>query len=197
MTKSAIQAIVVVLLLVVLGGVFLLNQNPVPTSVTIPSPNPPVNPPPEAGPESATAARNVTAAQAAVSDVPPNPARDPFEPPFMLLETLRRQIEEQKKTETTPETELPAIPIEIPDLKLEGIFWGTKKPQAIINRTIVSVGDDIEEGKILAIERDGVTVSFGAQKVVLKPPPPIRSKETEGVSKKTGQSWANVPEMRR
>ena len=54
----------------------------------------------------------------------------------------------------------------VPLLKLQGIIWG-EKPQAIINRKILSVGDRIEEAEVTSVSPDGVTLSFNGQEVNL------------------------------
>lgn len=43
-----------------------------------------------------------------------------------------------------------------PDLKLQGIVWGTDKPRAIINGIVLGKGDKIGEAEILEIKKEGI-----------------------------------------
>ncbi|MCM8783993.1 MAG: general secretion pathway protein GspB [Candidatus Omnitrophica bacterium] len=43
-----------------------------------------------------------------------------------------------------------------PDLKLQGMVWGSDKPRAIINGTVLGKGDKIQEAEILTISKEGV-----------------------------------------
>lgn len=43
-----------------------------------------------------------------------------------------------------------------PDLKLQGIVWGSDKPRAIINGMVLGKGDKILEVEILDISKEGI-----------------------------------------
>jgi len=77
--------------------------------------------------------------------------KDPFEPP-----------EEEKKPEAEPEKQImPEVkPAPTPVLKIEGLVWGGRLPQAIINQKVVKIGDIIEGAQIVDINREGVTLTF-------------------------------------
>ena len=49
------------------------------------------------------------------------------------------------------------------DLKLMGIFFNKTDPRALINRTMVGVGDEIEGIRVTKIETDKVTVEWNGQ----------------------------------
>ncbi|MCM8811817.1 MAG: hypothetical protein NC910_02025 [Candidatus Omnitrophica bacterium] len=86
----------------------------------------------------------------------------------MLQEVLRQK--ELAQVKTTP---VPVGPIDThltPQLRLQGIMWGIAQPKAIINRRIVAVGDTIENATVVAVSKDGVTVSFAGQEYLLKLP---------------------------
>lgn len=161
MTRTQMQQLVVILLLGLFVGVFLLSKKgPEPGRAAVSTPagrapaKPPV-PPPEAVPV-----------------VPPDLSipRDIFLLPPLLVERLKQRAKKEKKEEKPPGFEpLPAQPLEIPDLELQGIFWGASNPQAIINRQIVSVGDRVEEAEVEAITKESVTLSLNGQKFELKP----------------------------
>jgi hypothetical protein len=55
-------------------------------------------------------------------------------------------------------------------LQLQGVVWGVKKPQAIINDKVVSVGDLIEGAEIVNIDKKGVTLDFNGRMVDLTAP---------------------------
>jgi hypothetical protein len=48
----------------------------------------------------------------------------------------------------------------LPQLNVQGLIWGGKFPQAIINNKVVKVGDVLDNVEILEIDKDGVTVLF-------------------------------------
>ncbi len=96
--------------------------------------------------------------------------RDPFVLPAALTEVLRQKTlaKEEERRRKALQPPPPSVPIQPPNLKLQGILWGTARPQAIINRKIVSVGDAIENAEILSVSREGVVVSFNGQQYQLK-----------------------------
>lgn len=51
--------------------------------------------------------------------------------------------------------------VQLPEMKVQGVIWGTKIPQAIINNTVVKPGDVVFGGvKILEIKPEGIVVFF-------------------------------------
>ena len=60
--------------------------------------------------------------------------------------------------------------IKLPALVVNGLIWGGKFPQAIINHKVVKVGDEIEGAKVKQISRDGVVILFSSRTVTLPPP---------------------------
>ena len=53
--------------------------------------------------------------------------------------------------------------LDLSKLKIQGIIWGVKTPQAIINNTVLKVGDLVEGAKILNIEKKGITFDFNGE----------------------------------
>ena len=86
-----------------------------------------------------------------------------------------------------PVSNVPEIPL--PAMKIQGIFWGGKFPQAIINDKIVKVGEKIEDVKVLAIEKNSVTVFFGNKQFVL--PSPASDNLAASSNKKDGKKGGN------
>ena len=54
------------------------------------------------------------------------------------------------------------------DFSLNGILWDEKNPQAIINNTIVGVGDEVGGSIVLEITQDKVILNDGARNFKLK-----------------------------
>lgn len=174
MTRTQIQQLVVVLLLIAFGVIWTLSRksSPVPRVIPVGASTPAVGP-------------GVVASESAPSEPlqpPPEIQRDLFLLPSPLQERIRqrqeeirRQIEEQQRVKTAP-SQMPGEPprpsaAEITSsFHLQGIFWGTPHPQAIINRQIVSVGDVIQGAKITSISKDRVLLNSGGTEAELKPP---------------------------
>jgi len=75
-------------------------------------------------------------------------------------------------------------PAKLPELKLQGIVWGTDNPQAIINNIVVKKGDAIAGGvRILEINKDGVVVFFKNRNYNLSSPV---MEQLEKIQKKGG-----------
>ena len=77
--------------------------------------------------------------------------RDPFRTYFVKEEP--KPVVEEKTEENRPE-------IDRSRLRVQGIIWGVKVPQAIINDKVLTIGDLIEGAEIVSIEKTGVTLSF-------------------------------------
>ena len=73
----------------------------------------------------------------------------------------------ESASEEAPEGE---VEIKLPELVVNGIIWGGKFPQAIINDKVVKVGDEIEGAKIKQISKDGVVVLFSSKTYTLPAP---------------------------
>ena len=170
MSRTQIQQGVVVLLLVAFGVIWTFSRQgtsstqagspragtPIASPVSLPAP-PPASPETPSSPPQA-----------------PEISRDLFLPPAPLQEQI---IAKEKKAQTPPET--PASPgqpvappiapeIDLSQFELQGIFWGTAQPQAIINRQIVSVGDEIKGAKVSSISKNRVLLEMGGASTELK-----------------------------
>ncbi len=169
MTRTQIQQLVVVLLLVLFVGVFLISKK-APESGSVMTPSPRRVSEKAANPVEPTAA----ASQASAPDL--SIPRDIFLLPALLLQRLQQreqenlELEQRKTLERNPKQEaLPAQQLGITDFELQGIFWGVAKPQAIINRQIVSVGDHVESAEVESITQDSVILLMAGQRIELKP----------------------------
>ncbi|MCM8781143.1 MAG: hypothetical protein NC908_04395 [Candidatus Omnitrophica bacterium] len=88
--------------------------------------------------------------------------REPFESYIK-----KSQPSEQGQASSKIEPQAVVTP---PALNVEGVFWGGRFPQAIINGRAVKVGDIIQEAQIVQIDNTGVTILFKNQKFKLPSP---------------------------
>ncbi|MCX5669031.1 MAG: hypothetical protein NTX89_02790 [Candidatus Omnitrophica bacterium] len=80
--------------------------------------------------------------------------RDPFE--RYLVKEVPKELPQEITDSAKPK-------LDLSKLKVQGIIWGVKTPQAIINAKVLTVGDLIEGAKILKIEKKGVTLGFNGE----------------------------------
>lgn len=85
--------------------------------------------------------------------------RDPFEGYIVR--------KEEQKVSTVPSQEVSVSP---PTLTVQGIIWGGRLPQAIINNKVVKIGDTIEGAQIMDIKKKGIVVSFKNREYNLSSP---------------------------
>lgn len=91
---------------------------------------------------------------------------------------------EEEKIEVIPGVEAPK-PEEVvtpPALTIQGIIWGGRFPQAIINNKVVRIGDVLEEAEITDISKDGVIITFKNRQFNLSSPAAVK---LEGLQKKS------------
>jgi len=79
--------------------------------------------------------------------------RDPFRP-LKVIKGKKATAEEKK-------VDLMKAGSDLGNLKVQGIIWGGRFPQAIINERVLTVGDTIDGVEILSIGKDGITLSSG------------------------------------
>lgn len=83
--------------------------------------------------------------------------RDPFQEPFAEKAGAEQAV-------TTGE-EKP-----LPSLTIQGLVWGGRFPQAIINNKVLKVGDIIEGAQVINISKDGVSLLFDGKLYELQSP---------------------------
>ena len=81
--------------------------------------------------------------------------RDPFRP---LTEKKENKVSQEKEGK---KVDLIQPGSDLGNLKVQGIIWGGRFPQAIINDRVWTVGDVIEGAEILSIDEKGITLSSG------------------------------------
>ena len=79
-----------------------------------------------------------------------------------LRDPFKNCLSEEKPEPVAVETPVVEKPqLDLSKLTVQGIIWGVKIPQAIINGMILTIGDKIEGAEILSIEKKGITLSYG------------------------------------
>ena len=88
--------------------------------------------------------------------------RDPFQ--TYIVKEKKVDTQQQKKAELAQwETKLN-------ELKVQGIIWGTKMPQAIIDNNVYIVGDKVDNAEIVSINNKGVDLMTAAGVINLAAP---------------------------
>ena len=85
--------------------------------------------------------------------------RDPFQ------SWLPKKV---KKPEETFEKEEEPVSSEELRLEVEGMVWDTPHPQAIINGKIYNIGDKIQGGEIIDIDKRGVSILYKGRNFVFE-----------------------------
>ena len=60
------------------------------------------------------------------------------------------------------------IEISLPELTIEGIIWHSDMPQAIVDGSVVRIGDIVKGVEIVGIEKKGIIVSYNGEKVLIE-----------------------------
>lgn len=90
----------------------------------------------------------------------PEPTKIDIEQPVPVLPQPLPTVQPQEPV-VEPEQKAPSLVI-------NGVIWGTDKPQAIINDRVVSIGDTIENSKVVDIHQNGVDVIFSNKLFTIK-----------------------------
>ena len=85
--------------------------------------------------------------------------RDPFKTPFENKYLV-------SAGPITPDSAGGALSL----LKLQGVIWGGKFPQAIINGKVVKIGDTIDRALVVDITKDGVVLFLDGKQYSLSSP---------------------------
>ena len=75
------------------------------------------------------------------------------------------------RPETTVAAVADKVPLEeVPNLKLQGIYFRRSNPSAMINGRSVYLGEELEGARVISIERTSVVIEIKGQKQVLHLP---------------------------
>ncbi len=100
---------------------------------------------------------------------PPVPA--PVETP----QPVPSKLPEPKPTPPPRPTPVPVVlPVELNvapfstgGIKVNGIIWNTDLPQAIVNDSVVNIGDELQGAKIVSIKKEGIELLHRGKKYYL------------------------------
>lgn len=112
--------------------------------------------------------------------------RNPFVPklPVPVVETPppvveKAPIDETPLTEPKPAPPPTSAKIPVgrplirpdppPVLKISGLIWDSKRPQAIVNGEIIDVGDTLQKWTVTGISKDGIRLTRQNQEVLITP----------------------------
>jgi hypothetical protein len=76
--------------------------------------------------------------------------------------------EQPKSQGKDAQTGTAALPL--PSMNIQGLIWGGKFPQAIINGKVVKIGEVIEGAQIIEINKEGVVLSYDNRNYTLRSP---------------------------
>ena len=108
------------------------------------------------------------------TQAPPTPALAQTPPtsvvdPKVFEDQLVTRVMDKIKAEQAATAPKPALP-EPPKLVLQGITYAADGSEAMINGVSVRVGEDIEGGRVVAIDRRSVKLDFDGREIVLRLP---------------------------
>ncbi len=78
--------------------------------------------------------------------------------------------DKRSKQPVTRQKSLSPVP-PLPRLEVTGVVWNSDRPQAIINNTVVGIGDIIENTKIKVVDirKDAIDIIFAGKKITITP----------------------------
>jgi hypothetical protein len=88
--------------------------------------------------------------------------RDPFITYLAKDEPVQVQVAENQ--------DIPKPEFDLSKLKLQGVIWGGRLSQAIINDKVFRVGDLVEGAEIVSIDKKGVILNFNGLTLNLSAP---------------------------
>ena len=80
--------------------------------------------------------------------------RDPFKSPLEMEKVLDKGV---------------AAEAGLSHLQVQGMVWSSKMPQAIINDTVVRIGEVISGAEILDIRKEGIYVLYQGRQYIIRP----------------------------
>jgi hypothetical protein len=73
-------------------------------------------------------------------------------------------VKEKKEVVVVPVNKSSALPRpDLSEFKVQGIIWGGRMPQAIINNKVFTVGDSVEGAKIVNIGKNKIILNFDGE----------------------------------
>lgn len=122
-----------------------------------------------------------------VKDIMKEPPKEIAQPKVEVIERPRVEYNASKLrdpfqgevTKTGPEGTITQSAFRPPELKIEGVIWGGKINQAIVNGKVVTIGDTIENARIVDIKKEGIKIFYGNREFDLPSPgmPKVSTKD--------------------
>lgn len=98
-----------------------------------------------------------------------SPFKSPFETEMGLEPKQKKEPKTKKKKEKSEKKSTPKAQVELPDLHVQGMIWDSDMPQAIINNTVLRIGESIEGAKLLDIRKEGVHLQYSGKHFIIRP----------------------------
>lgn len=92
--------------------------------------------------------------------------RDPFLPLYPERETEKKAASGKTAPVMRPAANIGKKTL---DFTVQGLVWGQTTPQAIINNKVVSIGDTIDDAKVIDISKEGVRLLYQNDMILIKP----------------------------
>jgi len=97
--------------------------------------------------------------------------RNPFTDLLQLAIDKEKKEKEERASQLPPDdANLQKPTLNLDQFKVQGVIWGSKSPQAIINNKVLGTGDTINGAEIIKIDKNGVTLSLGGMVTNLPTP---------------------------
>ena len=111
--------------------------------------------------------------------------KDPFAPkiPQPTTPEIPPPVESSNNGDTTvtmPTSQVSQQQNPVENFVVSGLVWNSARPQAIVNDTVVSIGDMIGVAKVTNIERDGITLFADGNLYKIRSQTFSNSAETQG-----------------
>lgn len=83
-----------------------------------------------------------------------------FKNPF--ISELPAKVSTKPETSAAPvsQHEAPRKEIKPPTLIIQGLVWNTNRPQAIVNKKVLGIGDRVDEATIVNITKTGIDILY-------------------------------------
>ena len=108
-----------------------------------------------------------------VAEPPPEPTYTAYELRDPLRSLLPREPEPEREVDIPIDPSMASggesSPRALPNLVVQGVWWGGGEPKAIINDEVYGVGDTVAGATVTAIDGTGVSIDFSGETLHLAP----------------------------
>jgi len=89
---------------------------------------------------------------------------------------------EQSKESQGQDAQAATPTLLLPSMNIQGLIWGGRFPQAIINGKVLRIGDVIEGAQIIEIKKEGIVLSYDNRNYTLRSPAIIKLENMQNKS---------------